>query len=96
MSQGERIFRERYRKWSADNLRLDEHQAMWPDAARYAARQMQRPGKAPVEVRLWRYWADITVPPGQQMLPLVSHHRHDHGFEFFRYDVRPADLVAAP
>ena len=80
-----RYFEERYRKYSADNLREDKNAAIWPDAARYIARLNNDPGNPPVTVKLVRNWSEIAPPGSYKAEPW-------HQFVFFTYPVKPGDL----
>jgi len=83
---GERMFKERYRKY-VENLKEDGNAALWPDAARFIARHNNdRP--APVRiVFLVRYWADIVPQSGgpYRASPFEAH-------VFYAYTVLPEDL----
>lgn len=84
----DRYFKERYRKYANDNLRLDADSALWPDAARYIARVNNQPSNPPVQVSLIRYWS-VIPPPG-------PYGEYTEGpwqqFVFYRYSVVPGDL----
>ena len=84
----DKYFRERYRKYAVDNLRLDTNSVTWPDAARYIARLNNSAINPPVAVNLIRYWS--TVPPptpdGSYDPPPWQQ------FAFFHYDLVPGDL----
>jgi hypothetical protein len=84
----DKYFKERYRKYANDNLRLDGDAPAWPDAARYIARVNYSPSNPPVSVNLVRYWSIVPPPtatgayepgPWQQYM-------------FFHYSVAPGDL----
>jgi len=83
----DKYFKERYRKYANDNLRLDENAAIWPDAARYIARVNQRPSNPPVSVALVRYWSVVPPPGPQGARPAPWEH-----YTFFQYQVAPGDL----
>jgi hypothetical protein len=80
-----RYFMARQLKWSADNLRLDDNHALWPDAARYVARLNNQPDNPPVAVTLIRHWSFI--PPPQSGQPETWSQ-----FAFFKYTLLPGDL----
>ncbi|MBZ5641262.1 MAG: hypothetical protein LAO19_00740 [Acidobacteriia bacterium] len=80
-----RYFMARRLKWSADNLRLDENAALWPDAARYVARVNDMPDNPPVTVNLVRHWSFIEPP-------LSGKADAWNQFTFFKYAVLPGDL----
>jgi hypothetical protein len=59
----ERIFSERYRKWSADWLRMDANRHLWADATGFILRQIPSAPHQPVEsIRLYRVWHEIEDP----------------------------------
>lgn len=63
MGPVEAYFKERYRKWACDNLRLDTQRGTWSEASRYIARLNQTDPANPVtQVELIRSWADIPPP----------------------------------
>ena len=82
----ERYFKERYRKFATERVRLDANSALWPDVARYIARLNNDPSNPPTVVRLVRYWSEIT-PPGGSHPPDPLHH-----FVFFIHFVSAGDL----
>lgn len=83
-----RYAKERYRKYSNDNLRLDENALLWPDAARQIARiNNTNPNNPPVAVRLVRSWADV---PGPDAPPDSERW---YSFVFYRYTVAPGDVL---
>jgi hypothetical protein len=85
----DRYFKERYRKYANDNLRIDARSALWPDAARYVARlNAADPANPPVEVALVRHWSEVP-PPGAHGEPPPSPWNQ---YVFFRYPVQPGDL----
>jgi hypothetical protein len=58
----QRSFKERYRKFSIERLARNGNAALWPDTARYIARQYPDAGNPPVLVRLIRHFSDIPPP----------------------------------
>lgn len=59
----ERVFSERYRKWSADWLRLDSNRYLWADATGFILRQIPpSPHQAVESIRLFRVWHEIEDP----------------------------------
>lgn len=79
--------KERFRKFGLDNLYYDQHRVLWPDAARYVARQVRE--KAPVLVALQRHWQDLPPPERGLGNPLPD----EYGLHtFFVYRVKPEDL----
>lgn len=87
----QRSWKERYRKWANDNIRLDGNAASWPYVARYIARAANdRSGDPPQTVELVRYWSQIAPPSpaaGRSQGPEAWSH-----FVFYRYRVDPRDL----
>jgi hypothetical protein len=84
----DKYFRERWRKYANDNLRLDTNAALWPDAARYVARQNNRPGNPPVAVSLLRYWSEVPPPAPNGIYEPAPW----QWYTFFRYPVEARDL----
>jgi hypothetical protein len=82
----ERYYRERYRKFE-ENLVENDHSALWPDAARYIARQHGKGPAPPQTVMLVVRWSNVVQ-------------RDDGTFErtpwdahvFYSYAVKPEDL----
>jgi hypothetical protein len=87
LSLVQRYFKERYRKFGNERLRMDENVALWPDAARYVARMFAGdPANPPVRVQLVRYWTFVG-PPGSSEAPGPLSH-----YVYFVYPVRQEDL----
>ena len=84
----DKYFKERYRKYACDNLRLDTRSALWPDATRYVARAVATPSETPVEIDLVRHWSEVQ-PPGPHGEELSTPWSE---FTFYRYTVQPGDL----
>jgi hypothetical protein len=84
----DRYFRERYRKFATEYVRMDSYSVMWPDVARYFARMQSTPANPVTEVRLTRSWSEIN-PPGPAGLYQPSPWSH---FTFFTYQPKPEDL----
>ena len=84
----DRYFKERYRKFSTEYLRMDSFSALWPDAARYIARANFNRANPPVAVQLNRHWSEIN-PPTESGLGERGPWRE---FTFFSYPVKPGDL----
>lgn len=85
----DKYFKERYRKYACDNLRLDARSALWPDAARYIARlNTSNAANPPVEVDLVRHWSEI-APPGPNG---EAHFSPWSEYVFYRYPVQAGDL----
>ena len=84
----DRYFKERYRKFSTEYLRIDEYSALWPDAARYIARANRSPSNPPVAVRLVRSWSEINPPgPNGEYQPAPWKQ-----YTYFVYAPQPGDL----
>jgi len=84
----DRYFKERYRKFSTEYLRMDSHSALWPDAARYIARLNRNSANPPTGVRLIRSWSEMKAPgPGGRYQPSPWQH-----YTYFTYVVQPGDL----
>jgi hypothetical protein len=106
MSFVTKMFKERYRKWAADNMRNDDHKFMWEPAARYVARvSPQTASVYPVEVSLWRIWTNIEKPKEingkPDLFPIGMREKDptkqysDKGMQqvkFFTLKITPADL----
>jgi hypothetical protein len=84
-------FKERYRKYMNEHLRLGAETQLLPDAARHLARMYNTDqANPPVRVRLIRFWSDV-LPPGPRGEYNSSPWTH---YSFFTYDVKTADLAA--
>jgi hypothetical protein len=68
MSILQRLQKERYRKFGNDHAYLADEKMLWPDLARFAAKQAQRPGAAAVSVTLRRHLQ--AIPPFNPKLDL--------------------------
>ena len=84
----DKYFQERYRKYANDCLRLDMYSQLWPDAARYIARQNAGSGNPPAAINLVRYWSIVPPPDSNWQEPAATWNQHT----FFHYDVVPGDL----
>jgi hypothetical protein len=86
MSLKEKLFKERYRKFS-DNLQRDELDDLLPDAARHIARLNSAPGNPVKTVILTQRVSFIVLRPGSTYIPEPwdSH-------ILLGYGVRPEDL----
>jgi len=87
----ERYRRERFRKWR-ERVRLDAYAIVWPDTARFVARQLSRPEAPARSVELRRRWTPIPAPVGPWLPARLSRPVFAHQATFFRYTVRPEDL----
>jgi len=88
LSYVDRYFKERYRKYSTEYLRVDSHSALWPDAARYIARANRNPSNPPVSVRLIRSWSEIQPPgPGGEYRYTAW-----KSYPYYTYQLKPGDL----
>lgn len=81
----ERFQKERFRKWSRQNMDTPYPLKWWPETAAYLARLHLKNGKTPIEVRLIRHRTD-TAPPGADE---QSETVHD---VFYVHKVSPEDL----
>ena len=84
----DKYFKERYRKYANDFLNLDVYSGLWPDAARYIARQNNRPSNPPIVVDLVRHWSMVPPPDSGEDPSLARWNQ----YQFFRYIVREGDL----
>jgi hypothetical protein len=86
LSANERYAQERYRKFE-ENLQNDQYSGLWPDAARYIARQNNQKASQPKTIMLVVRWSEI--------IPRTDD-KYDRGpwnsNIFFTYDVQPEDL----
>ena len=86
-----RYQKERYRKWR-ERIRQDNYASVWPDTGRFIARLNYDPSNPPVQVLLWRHWADIPPPKEASYQPIPSHYVHGNHFNFFTYNIVSGDL----
>lgn len=86
----ERMVKERYRKLGMDYANWDENKKIWPDLARYIARQEAASrGRVPIQVVLRRHFTFIPPPD----IGLIgADHEPERSAEFFKYVVQPGDL----
>jgi hypothetical protein len=85
----DKYFKERYRKWANDNLRMDSYAALWPDAARYVARVNADRANPPRTVRLVRHWSNIDAPGTLNRDASAGWQQ----YTFYNYEVKPGDLL---
>jgi hypothetical protein len=88
----ESSFKERYRRWANDNVRMDTNPRLWPDTARFVARLNDSPGNPPATIQLVRYVSIIEKPyavGGGRLLPSTDKWKRT---TFYTYDVQPEDL----
>ena len=86
LSYRERYFKERYRKYE-ENLNSTLYPALWPDAARFIARQQRTHASPPRKVILVARWSHI-IPPDEG-----ANERGPWDADvFYSYDVQPEDL----
>jgi len=85
----ERFFKERYRKYTNDNLRLEQNDMLWPDAAKFVVYQnLQDLGNVPVRVELIRGWCEILPPVEGWVQPDMQHCMGPlQSYMFFDYPV---------
>ena len=82
----DKYFKERYRKFANDNLRLDMFAPLWPDAARYVARMGNRSASPPLIVELVRHWSPVPPPDSASRAGQWSQ------YTFYHHLVKPEDL----
>jgi hypothetical protein len=89
----ERAPKERYRKWR-ERIRSEEFAMVWPDTARYIARQLNTdPANPPVEVQLKRYWVEIPRPNRRQdYQPMPKRFDPTNFFVYAVFPIEPKDL----
>ncbi len=86
----EKMQKERYRKLYNDIANNASDGVLWPDLARFIARQVYaQQGKRPLEVTLVRYWSDIPPAHGD---PLPRPPNKYASLGFFTYPIRIEDL----
>ena len=83
---------ERFRKYT-ERMRIDRHHAAWPDAARFIARRVSRPGNPAEDVWLVHHWGPIPPPVGASWPPRLRSSTFATTSRFFHYVVTPADLT---
>jgi hypothetical protein len=85
----DKYFRERYRKFVNEHLRMDAESLLWPDAAKHIARMYDSDkSNPPVNVMLVRYWSEV-LPPGPHGEYRATPWTH---YNYFSYNVVPQDL----
>lgn len=81
----QRYQRERWRKFFNDNFRLDAHRVLWPEGAEWVARRViQKTGRIPCRVELWRHWRNCVRPDN----PKPTRDLH---FRFYSHDFSVED-----
>lgn len=86
----DRTFKERYRKYGHDHLNWAADKKLWPDFARFVARQMNNvPNAQPIQVELKRFWQKIPPPEIGLGHPMPE---HVNEFIFYTYPVLREDL----
>ena len=58
----EKMFKEKYRRWTNDCVADETKPFLWPDAARYVARRNRNQTNQPVTVAIIRHWTWIPAP----------------------------------
>ncbi len=66
----EKMFKEGFRRWGNDCVSDINDSFLWPDAARYVARNNIRTGNPPVSVSIIRHWTWIDPPATGIGVPL--------------------------
>lgn len=56
MGYGERLQKERWRKFFNDHLRLDEERRLWQPFAEFMVRSLRQEGQDPASIELIRWW----------------------------------------
>lgn len=84
-----RYCKEHYRKFTNDCLNYND--SLWPDCARWIARQHDGKQKHPVSVSLTRTFADI--PPFNEESLRKPLPEQTKSYQFFFYKVLPEDLL---
>ena len=56
MGYGERVQRERWRKFFNDHLRLDDERRLWQPFAEFMVRALRQEGQDPASIELVRWW----------------------------------------
>ncbi len=86
----EKMPRERFRKLYNDIANEPTDGVLWPELARYMARQVyKQTGVRPVKVGLVRYWSDVP-PPISDPLPKPSTLYKSH--KYFTFPIQAEDL----
>jgi hypothetical protein len=86
----QKIPKERFRKLYNDIANEPTDGVLWPDLARYIARQVYaETGVKPVKVGLVRFWSDIP-PPTTDPLPQPSTTYKSH--KYCTFPIQPEDL----
>ncbi len=62
MGPVEKMFKEKYRRWTNDCVSDETKPFLWPDAARYVARLHRSASNQPVTVSIIRHWTWIPAP----------------------------------
>lgn len=68
----EKMFKEKYRRWTNDCVADEAKPFLWPDAARYVARLHRNATKQPAEVSIVRHWTWIPAPDKGLGVPLST------------------------
>jgi hypothetical protein len=80
----DKMFGERLRKFTVENLSWDNNSHLWPDFALFLAKEQRKQGLRPTQIQLVRHWVD-TPPPekgiGKPPLP------HSNAYVFYTYKV---------
>lgn len=85
----ERFQKEKWRKWGSDTMPWPNYAALWPDVARFIARQHRNPTNPPKQVSLNLHWIEIPAECPRDALP-----EHTKFYTFYVYHVSPEDLKA--
>lgn len=89
LSYWERFRREKWRKWGDDTMLWPNYSALWPDLARFIAREHNEDNEnPPCQISLSLHWIEIPPP----VCPRNSLPEHTKFHTFFVYQVEREDL----
>jgi hypothetical protein len=71
MGYGERVQRERWRKFFNDHLRLDDERRLWQPFAEFMVRSLRQEGQDPASIELVRWWRAANPQFGPDTRPDV-------------------------
>jgi hypothetical protein len=85
----ERMYKERYRKWMSEGLVDNKNAIIWPDCAKWIARNHSVKGKVPIAVDLIKHWAYIEPPATGIGKPSPEPNQE---YTFYRHMLAAGDL----
>jgi hypothetical protein len=93
LSIWDRVRKERFRKWR-EKVRTNDYRAVWPETARFIAREMnRRPDNPPVQVKLIRKWVDLPKPnPRSDFQTMPEGYNPTNSYAYYTAAIRPEDL----